>query len=51
MVPPVYCSSATSSAVTTGHAAGAVAPSVKALKVTMRGSSGIAACGVPTLPQ
>ena len=51
VVPPVYCSSATSSALMAGHCAGFAAPSMNCLWVMMAGLSGSAACCVPTLPQ
>ncbi len=51
VVPPVYCSSATSSADIAGHCAGFAAPSMNCLWVMMAGLSGSAVCGVPTLPQ
>src|SRR3954465_5689456 len=50
VVPPVYCSSATSSSETLGHCGGLLAPSTNFLNVTIAGSAGLRLGGLPTPP-
>src|SRR5216684_2028878 len=51
VVPPVYCSSATSSMSIADHCAGFVAPSMNWRNVMIAELFGSGVCGVPTLPQ